>query len=218
MAYSVARANQSFMNLINRRDLNTNGWPFKTHGGTRAGPNPNALGGNVTSRKEWPRAGRACVLMQALPEAVPIISPDAYQLPKAPAMTPQTYQGRADAAPLQQLQPAQQRIAQPQAAAMQQHHISLPAWTPPGTPVQRRQVGPQVGPASGWTPLTFSRPQPGMGPVSRRSRGPIQWVNVPSKRAGGMGDWEGKDYLIAALSGLAALPVITQIVSAMRQR
>lgn len=99
-------AQSAFDAIINRTDLNTNGFPLVTHGGTPAGPVGSAagqstVGGKITSLKNWPvnSNGRpACIVTKPLPQSVQIDTRIAYAAPVAPPSPPLTTQARADAA------------------------------------------------------------------------------------------------------------------------
>jgi hypothetical protein len=98
-------AQSAFDGIINRTDLNTNGWPLVTNGGVPAGPagavkGESMAGGKITSLKNWPLKSRdrtACLSIRPLPESVAIDTREAFAAPKAPPMQPLTTQARMDA-------------------------------------------------------------------------------------------------------------------------
>jgi hypothetical protein len=100
-----SNAQSAFDQIINRTDLNTNGWPLVTNGGVPAGPagsvkGESMAGGKITSLKNWPLKSRdrtACLSIVPLPESVAIDTREAFAAPKAPPMQPLTTQGRLDA-------------------------------------------------------------------------------------------------------------------------
>jgi hypothetical protein len=109
-------AQQAFACLLNRTDLNTNGWPLATHGGVPAStitgcPSPNVpdtqmavpgpteptgptSGVNLTGLQYWPRK------IWTLPEhhGQAPNSPNTYPMPPAPPMQPLTTQAHSQAA------------------------------------------------------------------------------------------------------------------------
>lgn len=95
---SQANAAQAvFTALVNRTDLNTNGWPLSEQGGVPAGPtSANPIGGNPTGLKQWPvlKGRTACVATAPTPEGAPSNSLSSYATVPAPPAPSLVTQGR----------------------------------------------------------------------------------------------------------------------------
>lgn len=97
-------AQSTFNALVSRTDLNTNGWPLATYGGTPAGPRgANPIGGKATGFRSWPGGrgsnGRTCLLTRTPPMGVNPASLQATAAPPAPPAPSLVTQGHPSYTP-----------------------------------------------------------------------------------------------------------------------
>ena len=102
LANMNAKANlaQASMNALNNRtDLNTNGWPLASHGGTPAG---GTSAYKPTGLRDWPkRNGQAsCIVTTGLPKGLPVQSPVSYSAPTPPPAPSLVTQGHPSSIPV----------------------------------------------------------------------------------------------------------------------
>jgi hypothetical protein len=101
----VTRAQAAFDGIVNRTDLNTNGFPLLTHGGVPAGPvgskaGQSVAGGKITSLKNWPvqqNGQPACIVNLPLPQPIRVNAPLATAAPPAPKTPPLTVEAHNEA-------------------------------------------------------------------------------------------------------------------------
>lgn len=97
-------AQSTFNALVTRTDLNTNGWPLATHGGTPAGPAGPSVGtaptgGPTTGFRSWPSGKSACIATTTLPMGVNPVSLQATAAPPAPPAPSLVTQGHPSYTP-----------------------------------------------------------------------------------------------------------------------
>jgi hypothetical protein len=98
----AVNAQNVFTALVNRTDLNTNGWPLAEAGGVPAGPtSANPIGGNPTGLKAWPNLkGRtACIVTSPTPAGAPPTALSSYAQAPAPPMPSLVTQGHPSYSP-----------------------------------------------------------------------------------------------------------------------